>query len=455
MVQAHWLDIAGIRAGLEGGTLGAEALAEHQLTRIAARRDNAIVTLTPDLALDAARQVDQGQLTGPLAGVPMVIKDIVDVKGVATTVAMPSRRDHRAGADATVVARLRAAGAVILGKANMTEGAYAEHRPPFGAPVNPWSADHWCGASSSGSGVAVAAGLATAAIGTETGGSIRLPSAMNGTTGLKPTWGRVSRHGVHELAASLDTVGPLARSAEDVARIYQVIAGHDPRDATSTTRGVESDAGDLRGYRIGVDPRFAGADVDAQVSAAQEAAIAVLVAQGARIVPVAMPDTSRLIWDFFDICAVEAAIAHRDHFDAHADSYGPVLADVIRRGRALDAVTYEDLQRRRRAFRGALDAMLDQVDGVLSPVLSFPVPTSRQMAAWSDELIGGLHRFTCPFTISGHPAVCFPAGVCSAGLPINLQLIGRAFGEATLLRGARGFQAVTDYHLRHPEELSR
>lgn len=451
MEDLHWLGADEILSRITQGELTAREVAVHHLDRIAGRSDNAFISLTPELALQTAEAVDAGRITGPLAGLPVAVKDILDVEGVPTSVAMASRRNSVARADATVVARLKAAGAVILGKTNMTEGAYAEHLPPYGSPVNPWNEAYWCGASSSGSGVAVAAGLAVAAIGTETGGSVRMPSATNGITGLKPTWGRVSRRGVHELAASLDTIGPMARSAEDVERIYTVIAGRDPLDPTSSVEKVGMAAKvDLAGFRIGVDDAFAAADVHADVLAVYARGLDTFRSLGAELVPVTMPDADQLIWDFFDICAVECAIAHSDHFDAHADQYGAVLADLIRRGRQTDVILYEMAQRRRRAFRGDLDAVLSSVDAVLSPVLSFPVPTVHQMQNMADDLIGGLHRFTCPFTISGHPAICFPAGTCSAGMPVNLQLVGAHFDEAELLRGTKGFQAATDDHLRHP-----
>src|SRR5215475_6633276 len=221
----------------------------------------AYATLTPDLALAQARQADQeisrGALLGPLHGVPIAVKDLCHTKGIPTAAGMPMHKAHRPAGDATVVTRLRAAGAVLLGKLQLTEGAYGAHHPAIDPPVNPWSAVHWTGVSSSGSGVATAAGLCYGSLGSDTGGSIRFPSTMNGVTGLKPTWGRVSRAGVFALAPSMDHVGPIARNARDAAALLGALAGADVDDPTAAHDAVPDYLRDIdqgvRALRIGID----------------------------------------------------------------------------------------------------------------------------------------------------------------------------------------------------------
>jgi amidase len=226
-------------------------------------RLRAYATVTEDLALRqadrAAVEIAKGQYRGPLHGIPIAVKDLCYTKGIVTSAGMPIHGKFKPSYDATVVRRLRAAGAVLLGKLQMTEGAFAEHHPDIKAPVNPWHKDHWSGVSSSGSGVATASGLCFASLGSDTGGSIRYPSAANGLSGLKPTWGRVSRHGVFDLASSLDHIGPMCRSSADCAAVLQVIAGADPHDPTATSEPVPNYLAGLNrplgGLRLGIARR--------------------------------------------------------------------------------------------------------------------------------------------------------------------------------------------------------
>jgi amidase len=230
------------------------------------------------------------QVLSQLHGVPIAVKDLCWTEGIATAAGMPLHRDFIPAVDATVVRKLREAGAVLLGKLQLTEGAFADHHPDVAAPLNPWHRDHWSGASSSGSGVATAAGLCFGSLGSDTGGSIRFPSAANGNTRLKPTWGRVSRFGCFELAASLDHIGPICRSAADAAIVLGAIAGSDPRDPTALRSDVPdylaADDGTLRGVRLGFDERYALDDVDAETRGAVETALATVRSLGAEIVTV-------------------------------------------------------------------------------------------------------------------------------------------------------------------------
>jgi amidase len=445
-----------------GETIARREISSVEATRHQIARGEALahlkvyITPTPELALAQAEAADRdiaaGIRKGPLHGVPIALKDVHDLEGAPTTAGMPLRRNAIAASSATVTRRLIEAGAVILGKTNLTEGVYAEQREPYGTPVNPWNSDRWCGASSSGSAVGVAAGLFFAALSSETGGSIRIPSAMNGVTGFKPTWGRVSRAGVYELAASLDHVGPIARSAADAAAMLGVVAGRDPADPTSSRIPVPDYLAELRqsikGLRFGVDMQFSAEGTDPEHVSAMQAAADVLRGLGAKIVEIIVPDSSQVIWDWFDVCAAQNALVHQEIYEKNPEAIGPALRGLIARGRALVGTEYQKVINRRDAFRGDFDAVFTDIDLVLSPAMAFSAPTIEMTANFTDDLISGIHRFTCPFTMSGHPVLSMPAGVHSDGMPINTQLIGPLFSETLLTRAGSAFQAATSWHLR-------
>lgn len=445
---------------VHSGAASAEAVVTAQLERIghAEPRLGCYIRVTAERALEQARAVDRaiarGSAPDPLAGAAIAVKDIFDVAGLPTTAGMAIHQESCATNDATVIARLGAAGAALLGKLTLTEGVYAEHRPPFPPPLNPWHADYWSGASSSGSGVAVAAGLCHAALGSETGGSIRLPAAANGVTAIKPTWGRVSRHGVFELAATLDHVGPLGRSVSDVAALLGVIAGADARDPTASLLPVPDYRAacghGISRLRIGITPRDIAATVDRETAAALDAACGELVAAGAVLREIALPDVRAMIDDWFPVCAVQTAHAHAATFPSRRTEYGPALAALLELGATLSGIDYQKLLLRRLDFRGRLDAVFESVDLIALPVLAFPVPSLARMTAIDEELIAGLHRFTCPYNLSGHPAIVLPCGMNSAGLPIVFQLIGRHFDEALLIATGYAYQQATDWHSRRP-----
>lgn len=452
---------ATIAAAVGSGAERAADVLDAQLRRIDALepRYGAYITRTTELARAQAAAVDHAlaasEPVGPLAGVPVAVKDILDMAGLPTTAGMGIHASAKASSDATVITHLKQAGAVIVGKTTLTEGVYAEHRPPFPAPRNPWHADYWSGASSSGSGVAVAAGLCTAAIGSETGGSIKLPAAANGVTALKPTWGRVSRHGVFELAATLDHIGPFAQDVHDAALLLGAIAGPDDNDPTASQVRVGDYVGACArgadGLNIGIDPAWLDQGVDAETRTAFDDAVDVLADHGATIRTIAVPDVSEMIWDWFPVCAVQTALAHADTYPAQADAYGPALSQLLDMGRSLSGLDYQKLLLRRADFRGRLDAMFGRVDLLAIPVLGFPVPTIERMANIDDDLIAGLHRFTCPFNLSGHPGLVMPCGVNREGLPIVFQLVGRHFEEDLLCAAGAAYQAATDWHLRRPD----
>src|ERR1700722_5506249 len=273
----------------------------------------------------AEAEILRGEIRGPLHGVPIAVKDLCWTQGVPTAAGTTIYKDFRPTEDATVVRKLYAAGAIILGKLQLTEGAWAEHHPQIPPPVNPWNAAHWSGASSSGSGVATAAGLCYGSLGSDTGGSIRFPCAANGVTGIKPTWGRVSRYGVFELAASLDHVGPMARSVADAAALLTVMAGPDPQDPVTMLEMSEDFqvGGDsISGLRIGIDSEWNTAGSDAEVVAVMDGAIRTLASLGAEIVEIRMPDPSTVVEEFEINLSPETAAAHRLTYPLRQSEYG-------------------------------------------------------------------------------------------------------------------------------------
>ena len=460
--EVHFLGMSELARLLHARKLSPVELTKSMLARIDRldRRLGAFARVTQDLALAQARDAEalimQRRILGPLHGVPIALKDLCYTKGIATAAGMPIHADFVPTYDGTVTARLRDAGAVVLGKLQMTEGAFADHHPRIKVPVNPWHADHWSGASSSGSGVALAAGMCFATIGTDTGGSIRYPAAANGVTGLKPTWGRVSVNGAYELAASLDHIGPMARSAADAGAMLGIIAGADPRDPTASLEPVPdylagSDR-DLRGVRIGVDPIYISKGVDATTQATLEQAREVLVSLGAELRTVSFPDPTDAIADWAVNCAVETAVAHATTFPSRRAEYGPGLAGFIDSARSVSALDLQRVLLRRRAFAGRVAALFGSIDLLLIPAQSMASPTIAQMATLGTDpqLFEALAKFAMPFNMTGSPTITLPAGFTAQGTPVAVQLVARHWAEALLVRAGRAFQRETDWHRRRP-----
>jgi amidase len=457
-------DLTEIAALIRSGDISPVEITRAQLRRIEAR-DGALrsyACVTAALALQAAQSAETeirgGHYRGPLHGIPIALKDLCRREGVPAAAGTTILRGAPADHDATIVRRLRDAGAVLLGQLQMTEGAYSDHHPAVQPPRNPWNADYWTGISSSGSAVATAAGLCFAATASDTGGSIRWPCAATGLTGIKPTWGRVSRHGTVELAASLDHIGAIARSARDAAVMLEAMAGADPLDPTAlqapVPRYAELAAGSLHGLRIGVDPDWNSTDVDAQTQRMLAAAAQTFQELGATLVRVRFPiaEGEQAVRDWAPNCAVEAAVAHADTYPARRAEYGPVLASVLDAGHALSGPDYQRVLLRRMALRGKVDALFTGVDALLTPVQPMPPLTLRAISTLGDQpgLIAALQRYTCVFDMTGHPCLALPAGQCDAGMPMGLQLVAAHLGETTLLRLGAAFQAATRWHLRRP-----
>lgn len=366
---------------------------------------------------------------------PIAVKDLCYTRGVRTMGATPVLADFVPDYDATVVERLAGAGAVLLGKLNLTEGAMAAYHPDFDIPVNPWDPELWSGASSSGSGVATAAGLCFGSLGSDTGGSIRFPSAQCGIVGIKPTWGLVSRYGVLELAGSLDHVGPMTRTVADAAIMLEAIAGEDPNDPTSlpgpAPRLVDGLDGGVAGLRLGYDRQYAANGVDPAMSGAVEEALDVLVGLGAVAVEVEVPEAPFVDWG--TICYYEAVRAHAE---------------------------------RRADFTARFEAMLATVDALACPstTTSFPMLDGMAydtMGAFDEALasiarrfdppLTGIQQFTAPADFAGTPTLSVPCGFNAAGAPLSLQLVGRDRSEATLCRLGHAYEQATEWHVRHPD----
>jgi amidase len=432
------------------------------LDRIATEqpRLHAYAHVAPDVAMAAAEQAERelnaGFDRGPLHGVPVAVKDLCATRDMPTHAGMPRLGPFMPGEDATVVARLRQAGAVIPGKLQMTEAAVGLHHPDNTAPVNPWGADLWTGVSSSGSGVAAAAGLCQAALGSDTGGSIRFPSGICGLTGLKPTWGRVSLAGVFPLAWSMDHIGPMARSAADAAAVLAAIAGPDPADPGASLAPAEDYparlGGGLGGLALGVDAAFISDEVDAEVSAAVLAVAEALRDAGAAVTPVAFPRPGANFADAHGAFAAETALAHAATFPSQAGAYGPWVRDMLESSQKVTAEAVVRGQRARIALRREVDLVLNQTPLVLLPVIPFVTPSAAEGAALMTDhaRLGRATRYTILFDLTGHPTVTFPCGFDSRGAPIGAQLVGRAMDEGLLLQAAQAFQQLTDFHTRRP-----
>lgn len=460
--ELHYRELTDIAALIQSRKLSSVEATQAQLDRIA-RLDGGLksyATVMADQALDAARTADgeiaSGAVRGPLHGVPIAVKDLCWTTDAPTAAGMPIHRDNRPTEDGTVVRKLRQAGAVILGKLQLTEGAYADHHPDIAPPVNPWNADHWSGASSSGSGVATAAGLCYGSLGTDTGGSIRFPSAANGCTGLKPTWGRVSRYGCFELAATLDHIGPMTRSAADAGAMLGVIAGADPKDPTASTEPVPHYlAGMKRGIRrlrVGIDRTWT-ARVDAATAAMMEEALDAVADLGGEVRDISFPDTEQMVEDWFVLCGIECAVAHDATYPSREGEYGPGLKGLIDLGRAQSALDYQRIVLRRVAFTGQVKTLFDTIDLLVVPTTAMASPTTATMATLGEDadLISGLLRYTCPFDLSGNPTITLPAGFTDKGTPIAFQFVAPHFAEDMLVRAGWAYQQATDWHRRHPE----
>lgn len=422
----------------------------HAFVRVLAERGR-------EQARVAEKALDSGKSCGPLHGVPIALKDLCDMRGLPSTAGTTVMRDREVAEDACVTERLEAAGAIVLGKLAMTEGAFVMHHSEVTPPVNPWDASAWTGISSSGSGVATAAGLCFGSLGTDTGGSIRYPSACNGLVGVKPTYGRVSRRGIVTLSDSLDHVGPMARSAADAALLLGVIAGHDAGDPSSLTAPVPdylaalgAAGSDLAGLRIGVDARYSFEDMDSEMSEAVARVGDVLLEAGATLHNVVVPDIEEAMGAWGRIGGPEIALAHEAWFDGNEDQYGVELRTLIEGSRGVPATVYAEGCQMRTSFRAKIERIFEDVDLLLCPALGVPLRANTNLGDPAEPLAGLASRFTLAFDVSGSPTVTFPCGFRGES-PIGAQLVAPWLGEATALSAVSAYENRTLWHTRHPD----
>jgi aspartyl-tRNA(Asn)/glutamyl-tRNA(Gln) amidotransferase subunit A len=426
---------------------------------------NAFMAVEAEEALKAADAADaalaKGDAKGVLHGVPLAHKDMYYDKGKVVTCGSKIRRDYVATTTSTALQRLKDAGTVRLGSLQMVEFAYGPtgHNPHYGAVRNPWNVDHITGGSSSGSGSAVGARLTFAALGSDTGGSIRMPAHFCGVSGLKTTVGRVSRAGAMPLSWSLDTVGPLAQTVEDCGLLVGLMAGADPLDPTASHLPVPDYVAaakqPVKGLKIGVPTAFYVDDLDPDVARALDEALAVLKKEGAEIVKVELPDQRQLTAACQFVLAVEAAALHKRWMIERPQDYGAQVLMRLQNGLAIPAVSYLDAMRWRGPALAAYLAAVEGTDAVIAPVAPMPAPTIAESDVGNsldaEAVIQRVTRFTRPINYLGLPSLSIPAGFTKTGLPVGLQIVGRSFDEAGIVRVGAAFQRATDFHQRVPK----
>ena len=468
MTELHWTPAADLARMIADKEVSPVEVVRAHLDRVAALdgKLRAFITVCAEPALAAARAAEAAVMAGgplgPLHGVPYGPKDLYNTKGIKTTGGSTILADSVPEADATVVARLAAAGMIVLGKLNMHEFAYGPEglNGHYGDVWNPWDAGthRVAGGSSSGSAAAVAAGVCPAALGSDTGGSIRIPASLSGITGIKPTYGRVSRAGVLPLAWSMDHCGPMARTVRDCALLLGAMAGYDPADASTSVLPVPDYAaaltGDVKGLRVGV-LRAHFTDVAApEVRQAVEAAAKALEQAGATLDAVNLDDVALVPAASFAIVAAEALAYHAPWLRTRSGDYQPDVRERLRAGVVVSAAHYLRAQALRARVRAEVDLALAKRDVLLAPATPIPAPALGQQEArlgdGPSDVRSALIRFTRPFNFTGHPAISLPCGFTPAGLPVGLQLVGRPFDEATVLRAADAYQRLTDWHTRRP-----
>jgi aspartyl-tRNA(Asn)/glutamyl-tRNA(Gln) amidotransferase subunit A len=420
---------------------------------------NAFLRFTPEIALaDAQRaegEIAKGGWRGPFHGVPYALKDIVDYAGLPTTCHSKILRDNVAQSDAVVTQKLRAAGGVFMGKLGTHEFAIGgpSFDLPWPPPRNPWNRDHFCGGSSSGSGAATAAGFVPAAIGTDTGGSVRNPATMCGVVGIKPTYGLVSRRGVFPLAYSLDHIGTLTRTVRDNALMLDLIAGHDPLDPGSSPRASGASAAeigrDIKGMRIGVLRHFYAKDMEAdpEMAAGIDAAARTLSELGAKVSEITTAPLAEYLAVNRTILNSEAFALHEKWMRERPEDYGALARERIMPGAFVRAADYINATRLRRKMADAFHALFANID--VAVTASSMDPACRIDDPKAVEFTYA-RQARAPFNVTGGPALAVPVGFSKAGLPLGMQLLGRPFGEATVYRVAAAYEQAAKWSERHP-----
>ncbi|WP_326686402.1 amidase family protein [Streptomyces sp. NBC_01795] len=453
-MQPYELTLADAARAIDSGELSPVELTDSVLGRVAAveARLGAYVSVAADsarrAAVQAERDIAAGGHRGPLHGIPMGLKDLIDVAGLPTTAGSRVREGHMAVEDSTVAARLQGAGAVLLGKTHTHEFAFGLTTPQT---RNAWAPGRVAGGSSGGSAVAVAAGEATFALGTDTGGSIRVPAALNGVVGLKPTYGLVPRHGVTSLSWSLDHVGTLTRTVEDAGLVLAAIAGHDPRDPASLpgrpALGPHRAGERLTGLRVGVPRNYYFDRVAPEVEKAVRDAIGHLRELGAELVDVDIPMSEYVQATHWGLMVPEATAYHEETLRSSPERYAPDVRVLLEAGALVPAGDYLRAQRARTLMRQAWAGLFDEVDVIAAPTVTSTAARSDQHSVrWPDgteESVSDTYvRLSAPANVAGVPSLSLPVGLDGEGLPVGMQLIGRPLGEATLLDVGGAYEAA-------------
>lgn len=451
--------------------IGAGEISPVELTRQTLQRIerldpqlNSYITVTAELAMrqaqTAEREIHAGSRRGPLHGIPYALKDLFFTQGIKTTAGSKVLADFVPSYDATVVQKLAEAGAVLVGKAGLHENAYGitSNNPHFGAVRNPWNTNHIPGGSSGGSAAALAAGLCSFSLGTDTGGSIRIPASFCGVAGLKPTFGRVSRYGVFPLSHTLDHVGPFALTAEDLWLCLAAMTGQDAADESTVERPLPPPdfpaEPSLHGRKIGVPSNFYFENLDPEVEAATRTALAEVEMLGAELVEVAVPDIEE-----FNVIArlvqiAEASSIHVNNLDSRREDYGEDQQTLLDQGRFVTAVDYLNAQRRRRQLNRQFYRLFDQLDAIAAPAVAvLPAKigqTSLTVNGVEEDVRMMTTRNARALNMTGLPLLSLPCGFSESGLPIGIQLVGALFDEKSVLEIGHAYQLATDWHARRP-----
>lgn len=465
-MDASLKSIAELSRLIEAGEISPVELTRQTLERIE-RLDphlNAYITTTAELAMSQAqaaeRDIHAGNRRGPLHGIPYALKDLFFTKGIKTTAGSKVFADFVPSYDGTVVHKLAEAGAVLLGKTGLHENAYGitSNNPHFGAVRNPWDTDHIPGGSSGGSAAALAAGLCSFSLGTDTGGSIRIPASFCGVAGLKPTFGRVSRYGVFPLSHTLDHVGPFAWTAEDLWYIFAAMTGPDPEDESTVDRPLPAPdfptEPSLHGRKIGVPANFYFEHLDPEVEAANRAALAEMEMLGAELVEVTVPDIEEFNLIARLVQIAEASSIHVNNLDSRREDYGDDQQTLLDQGRFVTAVDYLNAQRRRRQLNRQFYELFAHLDAIAAPAVAI-LPAKIGQASLSvngveEDVRMMTTRNARALNMTGLPLLTLPCGMSESGLPIGIQLVGDLFDEKSVLEIGHAYQLATDWHEGRP-----
>ncbi len=464
----NYSSVAELAPRVKSGEISPVEIVRTSLDRIAQLEPslNAFLEVWGDSALDQASEAEQaissGDYLGPLHGIPVGLKDLIDVSGKETTGGSKVLAGNVATGDATVVMQLREAGAILIGKMNLVEFAFGATglNPHTGDVKNPWDTTKITAGSSSGSAAAVAAGMIPVTLGSDTGGSVRMPAALCGIAGLKPTYGRVSRNGVLDLSWSMDHVGPMTRTTEDCALLMNVLAGHDPLDPASSKEPVPDfisgiNSG-LNGLKIGVPQDYFFTDsVDPEIVSSVHAAIELMANNGAEIVDLPMPwvDKGRRI--NMGVMYPEATSVHEKMLAEHADKYSPSVRHRIQFGFNVSAIDYVRAQRARQWFSHQMAESMKKVDVLITPSVPIQTPTIADCTPAPGKTAAGgeLANFTGVFDTTGQPSHSIPCGFTTSGMPIGMMITGHPFDESTVLRVGNAFEKLTNWHQRPPTDI--